>query len=267
MDDDVRRDLGSIAPSAPAFHRDRVGGAPAPAASLLREAQRRRDLNPHAPRRRQVLVYAVASTLLLVLSAVARNPTPVSAAVAAVAALVSAGLATRCWWTTAHTPNEVSDQIRAEQQLAAHLALLEPAGWTVLHDRVIPGGEHRVAHLLVGPAGVLVVSTPPGDGTLALRGRELWTGDIPLTPWIATKWWEAQEIATALSSTLGRDWRVVVTPWVLAGFIPAGLTSWGNVAIRSRASFNTVVGSLASPWSRTQAAYVAGVVDELCPPA
>lgn len=46
---------------------------------------------------------------------------------------------------------------RAEQRIAAELDPLAVSGWTLFHDRVLVGGEHRLAHIAVGPAGVFVI--------------------------------------------------------------------------------------------------------------
>jgi hypothetical protein len=46
-------------------------------------------------------------------------------------------------------------QMRRESRVAASLAPLESAGWTVLHDRLV--AAHRVPHILVGPPGAVLV--------------------------------------------------------------------------------------------------------------
>jgi len=62
---------------------------------------------------------------------------------------------------------EMSTQIRREQHLARELDLLRPLGWTVLHDRLAPGTEHRLAQVLAGPGG-LVVATVFGRAGVTL---------------------------------------------------------------------------------------------------
>lgn len=65
---------------------------------------------------------------------------------------------------------ELRTQIRRERMLARELEGLTALGWRVLHDRFLPGGHHRVPHLVVGPAGVFVV-TPLPAGPLQLVGN------------------------------------------------------------------------------------------------
>jgi hypothetical protein len=74
--------------------------------------------------------------------------------------------------------------------VARELKPLRGLGWTVLHDRVLPDTEHRLAHVLAGPGGVLVVSVLPAVGPLLRRDDALWTGGGPLTDWFAARWWE-----------------------------------------------------------------------------
>lgn len=44
-----------------------------------------------------------------------------------------------------------------EQHTAQRLAPLEREGWTVLHDRALPGSRANLDHLLVSPSGTVIV--------------------------------------------------------------------------------------------------------------
>ncbi|WP_284576724.1 nuclease-related domain-containing protein [Streptomyces sp. 2P-4] len=57
-----------------------------------------------------------------------------------------------------------------ERTTAARLAPLTREGWTVLHDRALPTGRANLDHLLISPAGVVVV----GD-------TKRWSARYPLT--------------------------------------------------------------------------------------
>ena len=48
---------------------------------------------------------------------------------------------------------ELTRQVTRERRCARELAQLRALGWTVLSDRLLPGTKHRLAHVLVGPAG------------------------------------------------------------------------------------------------------------------
>lgn len=56
---------------------------------------------------------------------------------------------------------------RAEGELATALALVDLSDdWRVMRDRRVPGSTNTVEHLLVGPAGVIVVGTVDWPGTV-----------------------------------------------------------------------------------------------------
>lgn len=50
---------------------------------------------------------------------------------------------------------ELREQVRLEERVAASLEPLETAGWVLFHDRLV--AAHRVPHLLIGPAGVVLI--------------------------------------------------------------------------------------------------------------
>jgi hypothetical protein len=104
-------------------------------------------------------------------------------------------------------------QIGRERRVARELEPLRGLGCTVLHDRVLPDTEHRLAHVLAGPGGVLVVSVLPATGPLLCRDDALWTGGAPLTDWFAARWWEVNRLHAALARRLSRwPWAGPVYP-------------------------------------------------------
>lgn len=95
------------------------------------------------------------------------------------------------------------EEARLEERVARQLAL--PPQWRLLSDRVLPGTEHRVPFLLVGPAGVLVASLLPRGPYGEVDGGGLVAGEDELSPWIATRRWEASHLCERLmNSTEGR---------------------------------------------------------------
>jgi len=97
---------------------------------------------------------------------------------------------------------ELSTQIRREQHSARELDLLRPLGWTVLHDRLAPGTEHRLAHVLAGPGGLVVATVLPVADPLRRYGRQLYTGQVPLQEWFTTRCWEAWTLQAAVTARL-----------------------------------------------------------------
>ena len=61
-----------------------------------------------------------------------------------------------------------------EEQVGRVLAPLEAEGYRILHDRRRPGGRDNIDHIVIGPPGVIVVETKRYDGTVRVRGRDLY---------------------------------------------------------------------------------------------
>ncbi|MGI8792209.1 MAG: nuclease-related domain-containing protein, partial [Acidimicrobiales bacterium] len=78
-----------------------------------------------------------------------------------------------------------------ERRTAQLLAPLRNLGWTVLHDRRIPGSTANVDHLVVGPSGIWVVDSKFWQGRVKVLGDgRLWYGrrclddDLRVLRWI-----------------------------------------------------------------------------------
>ncbi|WP_055591139.1 nuclease-related domain-containing protein [Streptacidiphilus griseoplanus] len=90
-----------------------------------------------------------------------------------------------------------------EEATAALLAPLTWQGWTVLHDRAVPGSRANLDHLLVGPLGQVVLIdskrwTQRGGATVrTVRGR-LHCGPSDRHGAVETVAWEAQRVAAVL---------------------------------------------------------------------
>lgn len=141
------------------------------------------------------------------------------------------------------------EQAHREEIAARALAPLERAGWRVFHDRLLPGTEHRVAHLACGPTGVAVltplpngehvysVEPPPlhdsADGA-HLPDAVLQLGALsePEVQWQDTRTWEAQAVARSLEDAL-QD--IVWSGPVFRVWIAVGSTHrWDRVRGRGR---------------------------------
>jgi hypothetical protein len=96
------------------------------------------------------------------------------------------------------------DRGAAGEELTARiLAPLEHLGWTVLHDRRVPGSSANIDHLAVGPRSVTVVDTKAWRGRVKLLGDgRLWYGRTPLDHVLATLSWVAAEVGAHLSRRL-----------------------------------------------------------------
>ncbi|MFJ9523259.1 nuclease-related domain-containing protein [Kitasatospora sp. NPDC101801] len=88
-----------------------------------------------------------------------------------------------------------------ERRTAKLLVPLQRDGWHALHDRSIPGSRANVDHLLIGPAGALMVDSKfwtSKKSALRVQGGRLWYGRYDQTKTLQTAVWEAQQAARAL---------------------------------------------------------------------
>lgn len=183
---------------------------------------------------------------------------------------------------------DLSVAIDRERRAARALDTLRGHGWTVLHDRLLVGTEHRVGHVLVGPAGVVIANVLPVEEELRLEGGVLHTGDVPLADWFASRWWEANTMNAALMQALARwPWTGPVYPvamypgvatprwWRMlqpprARKAPAGPRHpavYSRMTVREPERVRAWLTSLPSPLGRLAAAQLAAEVESACPPA
>jgi hypothetical protein len=100
-----------------------------------------------------------------------------------------------------------------ERRTAQLLAPLRHLGWTVLHDRRIPGSAANVDHLVVGPTGVWVVDSKVWRGRVRVLGDgRLWYGRRCLDDDLRVLRWAASEIGRALGGRGGTGKPLPVHP-------------------------------------------------------
>ncbi len=86
-----------------------------------------------------------------------------------------------------------------ERRTAQLLAPLRNLGWTVLHDRRIPGSAANVDHLVIGPSGVWVVDSKLWRGRVKILGDgRLWYGRRCLDDDLRVLRWATSEVGHAL---------------------------------------------------------------------
>jgi len=175
---------------------------------------------------------------------------------------------------------ELTVQIRREQRSARELDLLRLLGWTVLHDRLAPGTEHRMAHVLAGPGGLVVATVLPVAGPLRRYGQQLYTGQVPLQEWFATRWWEVGALQAAVTARLAHwPWQGLAYPIALmpvdavqrAGKVAPGMLRYpgaqDGVRIRGSGTVRAFVQALPASLGRLAAAELGAAVQAACPPA
>lgn len=98
------------------------------------------------------------------------------------------------------------DRGAAGEELTARiLAPLTSLGWTILHDRRLPGSGANVDHLAIAGDDIYVIDTKAWRGRVKLLadGR-LWYGRTPLDSVLATITWEANVVSAHLTRRIHR---------------------------------------------------------------
>ena len=290
-DDQGRIDIGSFSPDVPYLSpRDAVDRGPAGSLIQARDRERAQRRAGQPPAIRDWHIW-VGGAVALMAGALITRAVPLFAekdivgailmlagvAVALIAAIVVWGR-----YELGGVEADLTRQITRERAAARQLDTLQSLGWTVLHDRLVPGTEHRVAHVLAGPAGLVVATVLPLTGPLHMRGQALMSGDAPLGDWFATRWWEANQIEAAMGKRLqawkwtGPTYPVVLLPGdESAGFrlsLPSRTPAWfpvvhARVTIRATGLVRQWVTSLPAPLGRLAAAQLAAALEAACPPA
>lgn len=87
--------------------------------------------------------------------------------------------------------------------------LLDPLrglGWTVLHDRRVPGSAANVDHLVIGPNRAWLIDSKAWDGRIKLLGDgRLWYGRTCLDNTIQLVRWAAARVEAVLAEAAPED--------------------------------------------------------------
>lgn len=268
------RRLGEFAPWARAEAREAERDL-GPGGSLVQHARRRRAVRvatrPTWHSRTVIAGAGVASVAALV--AAIAGAVAAAVVLAVVALCARAGVLWLRWGFDRVEKKLVADAAK-ERRTAAALQHITGYGWQLLHDRLMPASEHRLAHIAVGPAGIAVLSeVSDSEHGLTLAGTNLYAGGAELTPWLAARCWEAETLDAAMREGLmDEPWQGPVIPIAVllhsgSSGPPPAPPEWGSVAIRTRQSAASLMTGLPAPLSRTHVASLAGNLEEMCRPA
>lgn len=112
-----------------------------------------------------------------------------------------------------------------------------PAGFTVLHDLLLPGENVRLDHLVVSAGGLYLVDAKKYSGRLVYSKKMLWHGRFPIVDKLETLVWEAD----ALGEALGHD--VVPVMCFVDAVLPQPVITIGAVIVCRTSVLHTVVRS------------------------
>jgi hypothetical protein len=121
----------------------------------------------------------------------------------------------------------------AERRTARALDRLSRAGYTVLHDRVLPDSAGNIDHLVLGPSGAWVIESDAHRGPLRQDRAGLWAGRVPLRAELALIQWMGDEITSQLVDDLPEGWQLEVQPVVsfTRAELPQGLALLDGVVL------------------------------------
>jgi hypothetical protein len=188
--------LGSRAPAPMVAVRVRASVG-RPGASAHAEYRRRRAIERAAWT--HSLPWRVAAVLATGVTAglLATQAAPDLAGLLAVAAML--GLGWRLRFRVSPDTLAWRRGARGERRTARLLAPLERHGWAVLHDLAIRGTAANLDHLVIGPAGVLVIDSKSYRGQLRVdRYGMVWHGRHLLVSALRKVLWQADQADEAL---------------------------------------------------------------------
>ena len=137
-----------------------------------------------------------------------------------------------------------------------------PAGFTVLHDLVLPGENQnvRLDHLVVSAGGLYLVDAKKYSGRLMYSKKMLWHGRFPIVDKLETLNWESD----ALSDVLGHD--VVPVMCFVDAVLPQPVATIGNVIACRTSVLHTVVRSTHATMSSNEVARILETAERLTTP-
>lgn len=270
-------------PSVP--QRDRVDLGPA--GSLIEARRRlktaRRAARPAAHRSVTALggfALSLVSLALIVVCVIvlasdqswaAKAPRFGFAATVAVVCAAGASVLLMRWTGTGRAGELLDRMISYERKLAPLLDELTAYGWTVLPDRLVPGGEARVPFILVGPAGIVVPTPVPALGSWTLAGDVVRLNDRNMGSWVGTRWWEAETIHNAVAEASAGMYEGPTYPLIAVPDGPADKRNHPAMINRIPiVRYEHVISSVLdfpAPLPRETAMQLAITVEEVCPPA
>ncbi len=124
----------------------------------------------------------------------------------------------------------------AQRRTRRRLAVLRMSGYVTLNARLIPGTEHVIDHLVIGPAGVYAVDSERWDRRLPVRtsaGDQIYHGPFSQRHRLEHARWEAAQASRLLTraARFAVDVRPVMAvygptiPWTVVGLLGVDVLS------------------------------------------
>lgn len=144
-----------------------------------------------------VVVAAVAAGILVLVLGAGWRLTLLTCVLAATVVLI---------WQHRHNEHGTwAKGAAGERKTARLLRPLARRGYTVLHDRALPGSRANVDHLVIGPAGVIVVDSKNWSKNRIVKGhgRRLKVGRMKGSKIVSSTLYETAFVGSALATATG----------------------------------------------------------------
>jgi hypothetical protein len=122
----------------------------------------------------------------------------------------------------------------AHRRTRRRLARLNRAGYRTLHARAVPGSQHVIDHVVIGPGGIYSVDSERWDRRLPVRaskGGKLYHGPFSQADRLAHARLAADEVREAVSVPLGQQFTVKPAMVIYGPSIPWAVASVGGVDV------------------------------------
>jgi hypothetical protein len=159
------------------------------------------------------------------------------------------------------TPSSWTVGAAGERHTAALLTSLAARGWTVLHDRRLPGQRANLDHLAIGPPGVVLIDSKQFRGRIKLLGGRLWYGPRDLQTVFDLVNWEATECAHRLGA------EVMPMLCIHGAHLPTPVMRWHGIRIAEPGRLTAVLDAMAAVLDPLDVIGLAARADRLLPPA
>ena len=165
---------------------------------------------------------------------------------------------------------QLRERAKSARRTARALAPLASQGWVVMHDRVVAGTSVVLDHVLVGPAGLVVVQDRPVATSAAYNVQGWpWADGVPLNPEREQVRWATLDLLLQRTvNQMGPGWHLYAYPFLALHT----RTTWAP-DMRAPACLVTpsqlpwAIGTFSAHLAPMHVTALTMIVEVLCPPA
>jgi hypothetical protein len=162
------------------------------------------------------------------------------------------------------------ERAKAARRTARALAPLTGQGWVVMHDRVVAGTSVVLDHVLVGPAGLVVVQDRPVASTAAYNTQGWpWADGVPLDPEREqVRWATCDLLLQRTAGQLSPGWHLYAYPFLALHTQATWSPDMGPPAcLVTPSHLPWAIGTFSAHLAPIHVTDLTMVVEDLCPPS